>query len=63
MTVTVHRQLDLFTALAVDTIFEVGLLSVEPTYTGRGVQTCLMAGSQLNYVSLLTIWYVFFRGA
>ena len=58
MTVTVHRQLDLFKALGVDTIFEVGLLSVEPTHTGRGMQTCLIAGYRLNYVSLLTTWYI-----
>jgi hypothetical protein len=37
MIVMVHRQLDLFKALGVDKIFEVGLLSVEPTHTGRGM--------------------------
>jgi hypothetical protein len=58
MTVTVHRKLDLFKAFGVDTIFEVGLLSVEPTHTGRGMQTCLIAGYRLNYVSLLTTWYI-----
>jgi hypothetical protein len=56
MTVMVHRQLDLFKYLGVDTIFKVGLLSVEPTYTGRGMQTCSVAGSLLSYVSLLTVW-------
>ena len=56
MTVMVHRQLDLFKALAVDTVLEVGLLSVEPTHTGRGMQTCSVAGSMLIYVSLLKIW-------
>jgi hypothetical protein len=40
MLVTVHRQLDLFKALGVDTLFEVGLVSVEPTHTGRGENTC-----------------------
>jgi hypothetical protein len=54
MTVTVHRQLDLFYPLGVDTILELGLLSVEPTHTGRGVQTCLIAGYWKNYVSVLT---------
>jgi hypothetical protein len=39
MTVMVHQQLDLFKALGLDTIYEVGLLSVEPTHTGRGMQT------------------------
>ena len=56
MTVMVHRQLDVFKAPGVDTIFEVGLLSVEPTHTGRGMQTCSVAGSMLIYVSLLKIW-------
>jgi hypothetical protein len=58
MTVTVHRQLDLFKALGVDTIYEVGLLSVEPTHTGRGMQTCLIAGNRWNYASVLTAWYI-----
>jgi hypothetical protein len=40
MFITVHHQLNLFEALGVDTIFEVGLLSVEPTHTGRGEKTC-----------------------
>ena len=44
MTVVVHRQLDLFKALGLDTIFEVGLLSVEPTHTGRGEQTYYKRG-------------------
>ena len=39
MILSVHRQLDLFKSLGVDTIYEVGLLSVEPTHTGRGMQT------------------------
>jgi hypothetical protein len=63
MTVTDHRQLDLFKALGVDTILELGLLSVEPTHTGRGVQTCLIAGYRLNYVSVLTAWYLFLKVA
>jgi hypothetical protein len=37
MMLMVHRQLDLFKALGVDTIFELGMLSVEPTHTGRGM--------------------------
>lgn len=40
MITMVHKQLDLFKALRVDTIFELGMLSVEPTHTGRGMQTC-----------------------
>jgi hypothetical protein len=40
MLVIVHRQLDLFEAFGVDTCFEVGMLSVEPTHTGRGENTC-----------------------
>ena len=59
MTVTVHRQLDLFKVLGVDTIFELGMLSVEPTHTGRGMQTCLIAGYRRNYVPLLTACYLF----
>jgi hypothetical protein len=54
MTVTDNRQLDLFNLLGVYTIFEVGLLCVEPTHTGRGMQSCLIAGYRRNYVSLLT---------
>jgi len=59
MIATVHRQLDLFKALGLDTIFELGMLSVEPTHTGRGMQTCLIAGYRWNYVLLLAIWYLF----
>jgi hypothetical protein len=40
MLITVHQQLNLFEELGVDTIFEVGLLSVEPTHTGRGEKIC-----------------------
>jgi hypothetical protein len=40
MLITVHRQLDLFEAVGIDTFFEVGLVSVEPTHTGRGESTC-----------------------
>ena len=40
MITMVHKQLDLFKALRIDTIFELGMLSVEPTHTGRGMQTC-----------------------
>jgi hypothetical protein len=36
MLITVHQHLNLFEALSVDTFFEVGLVSVEPTHTGRG---------------------------
>jgi len=61
MTVTVHRQLYLFKALGVDTIFKVGLLSVEPKHTVRGVQTCLIAGYRLKYVSLLTTRYLLLK--
>jgi len=61
MIVTVHRQPDLFKALGVNTVLEVGLLSVEPTYTVRGVQTCLVAGYRRIYVSLLTTWYLFLK--
>ena len=57
----VHRQLDLFKTLGVDTIFELGLLSVEPTHTGRGMQTCLIAGYRRNYVPLLTACYLFWK--
>jgi hypothetical protein len=39
MLITVHRQLDLFEAFGLDTLFEVGLVSVEPTHTGRGENT------------------------
>ena len=63
MTVTVHRQLDLFKALGIDTIFEVGLLSVEPTHTGRGMQYSLIAGYWRNYLSLLTAGYAFLKVA
>ena len=59
----VHRQLDLFKALGVETIFELGMLSVEPTHTGRGMQTCLIAGYRRNYVPLLTAWYLFLKVA
>ncbi|XP_023715533.1 uncharacterized protein LOC111868792 isoform X1 [Cryptotermes secundus] len=45
MLITVHRQLDLFEALGVDTIFEVGLVSVEPTHTGRGLAVQLIRAS------------------
>ena len=62
MAVLIHRQLDLFKLLEL-TIFEVGLLSVEPTHTVRGMQTCLIAGYRLNYVSLLTTWYLFLKVA
>jgi hypothetical protein len=48
MVITVHRQLDLFKALGVDTIFELGMLSVEPTHTGRGMQARLIAGYPPN---------------
>ena len=57
------RLPDLFKAFGVNTLLEVGLLSVEPTHTGRGMQTCLIAGYRRNYISLLTTWYLFFRGA
>jgi hypothetical protein len=40
MLITVHRQLNLFEALGVDTIFELGLISVEPTHKGRGEKKC-----------------------
>jgi len=63
MIVMVHRQLDLFKAFGVDTIFELGLLSVEPTHTGRGMQTCLIVGYRRNYLPLLTIWYLFLNVA
>ena len=63
MTLTVHRQLDLFKTLGVETIYEVGLLSVEPTHTRRGMQTCLIAGYRRNYVPLLTTWYLFLKVA
>jgi len=63
MILTVHRQLDLFKVLGVDTIFELGLLSVEPTHTGRGMQNCSVAGYWRNYVSLLNIWYLFLKVA
>jgi hypothetical protein len=39
MLITVHRQLDLFEAVGIDTFFEVGLVSVEPTHTGKGENT------------------------
>ena len=61
MTVTVHRQLKIFKAFGVDTIFKVGLLSVEPTGTVRGTQTCLIAGYRLNYLSLLTTYNCFLK--
>jgi len=58
MIATVHRQLDLFKALGLDTILELGMVSVKPTHTGRGMQTCLIAGSWRNYILLLAIWYL-----
>ena len=57
------RLPDLFKAFGVNTVLEVGLLSVEPINTVRGMETCLIAGYQRNCVSLLTTWYLFFRGA
>ena len=63
MIAMVHRQLDLFKTLGVETIFELGMLSVEPTHTGRGMQTCLIAGYWQNYVPLLTTWYLFLKVA
>ena len=63
MTITVHCQLDLFKALGVDTIYELGMLSVEPTHTGRGMQTCLILVYRRNCVSLLTIRYLYLKVA
>jgi GNAT superfamily N-acetyltransferase len=45
MITMVHKQLDLFKALRVDTIFELGMLSVEPTHTGRGLAVKIMRKS------------------
>jgi len=62
MIAMVHRQLDLFKALGVETIFELVRMSVEPTHRGTGMQTCLIAGYRQNYVPLLT-WYLFLKVA
>jgi len=59
MTITVHRQLDFFKSLGVDTIFKVGLLSVDPKHTGRGVGTCIFVAYWLNYLSLRTTYSCF----
>lgn len=45
MLVTVHRHLDLFEAVGLDTLFEVGLVSVEPTHTGKGLAVQLIRAS------------------
>ena len=60
MTVTACRKLD-FSKVGLDTIIELGMLSVEPTHTGRGMQTCLIAGYRWNYVLLLAIWYLVWK--
>jgi hypothetical protein len=59
MTVTFHLQLDLYKSLGVDSIFKVGLLSVEPKHTGRGVGTCILVAYRLNYIWLLTTYSCF----
>ncbi|KAJ9578520.1 hypothetical protein L9F63_005249 [Diploptera punctata] len=41
----VHKELDLFTKLNVNQMFEIGWLSVEPSYGGKGLATRLVRNS------------------
>jgi hypothetical protein len=63
MTVMVHRQLDLSKSFGVDSVFKVGLLSVEPTLTGRGVQdlfNCRLPAEL--YIATYSMVFVFESG-
>ncbi|XP_067012013.1 arylalkylamine N-acetyltransferase 1 isoform X2 [Anabrus simplex] len=42
---TVHLKLDIFSALSVDEVLEIGLASVEPTHVGKGLATKMMRAS------------------